>query len=413
MVSSAPYAVSEGPIGDPMAWPAGYTTRRFWLARLATGCVFFANGAAIGSWVPHIPDAKHALGLTDGLLGVALLGMAAGSLVGLPLSGVLTARFGSRTITRAALFALLLATPLPILAPSTPMFAIALMLLGMANGAVDVAMNTQAIAVQARFGRAIMSSFHGLFSVGGLAGAAVAALAMGAGVGPAPHLLPTVAGLLFPTFAVGAFLLPTPPAARSGFRLPQGPLIVLGVLTLCSLMAEGAIGDWAAVYLRDDLAAGVGFAALGFAAFSLAMAAGRFLGDRIVRRCGGPAVLAAGSGIAALLLAAALLLHNPAAALVGFAVVGLGLANAVPILFSAAGKIPGILPEIAIAGMSTAGYCGFLLGPPVIGVIAERFTLSAGLAVVAVALTVIAFGGANVTSPERRRRWMASSSGLR
>src|SRR5215469_3642446 len=149
-------------------------TRR---ARLATGWVFFANGAALGSWVPHIPDAKHALGLTDGPLGLALLGMAVGSLVGLPLSGVLTARFGSHKTTIAALFAMLLATPLPILAPSIPVFVIALILLGMANGAVDVAMNSQAIAVQDRFGRAIMSSFHGLFSIGGLAGAAEAALA--------------------------------------------------------------------------------------------------------------------------------------------------------------------------------------------------------------------------------------------
>ena len=371
-------------------------TRR---ARLATGWVFFANGAALGSWVPHIPDAKHALGLTDGPLGLALLGMAVGSLVGLPLSGVLTARFGSRKTTIAALFAMLLATPLPILAPSIPVFVIALLVLGMANGAVDVAMNSQAVAVQDRFGRAIMSGFHGLFSVGGLAGAAAAALAMDAGIGPASHLLATVAGLLLPSLAAIGFLLPTTSAtSRSGFRLPRGPLIALGVLALCSLMAEGAIGDWAAVYLRDDLAADGGLAALGFAAFSLAMAGGRFLGDRMVRRCGGPAVLAVGSGIAAVALGAGLWLGNPIAALVGFGAVGLGLANAVPILFSLAGNIPSVLPELAIAGVATAGYCGFLLGPPVIGIIAERFTLGAGLALVAIALAVLALGGARMAS---------------
>jgi hypothetical protein len=154
-----------------MTLPAGQSPARTRLARLAIGWVFFANGAALGSWVPQIPDAKHALGLTDGLLGLALLGLAAGSLVGLPLSGVLTARFGSRKTTTAAILAMLLATPLPILAPGPPLFAIALGLLGMANGAVDVAMNTQAIAVQDRYGRAIMSGFHGLFSIGGLADA--------------------------------------------------------------------------------------------------------------------------------------------------------------------------------------------------------------------------------------------------
>ena len=181
------------------------------------------------------------------------------------------------------------------------------------------------------------------------------------------------------------------------------------MLVLCSLMAEGAIGDWAAVYMRDNLAASAGFAALGFAAFSLAMAAGRFLGDRVVRRCGGPTVLAAGSGVAAL-AAAGLWLGNPITALIGFAAVGLGLANAVPILFSTAGKIPSVLPELAIAAVSTAGYSGFLLGPPVIGVVAEHYTLGAGLAVVAFALAIIALGGASLASEGGRRRWMALST---
>jgi hypothetical protein len=317
----------------------------------------------------------------------------------------------STTRTWLARLAMLLATPLPILAPLPPLFAIALGLLGMANGAVDVAMNTQANAVQDRYGRAIMSGFHGLFSLGGLAGAAAAALAMSVGVGPALHLVATVAGLLLPTFGAIALLLPTTlPMVRTGFQLPRGPLIALGMLVLCSLMAEGAIGDWAAVYIRDNLAASAGFAALGFAAFSLAMAAGRFRGDRVVRHCGGPTVLAAGSGVAALALAAGLWLGNPITALIGFAAVGLGLANAVPILFSTAGTIPGVLPELAIAAVSTAGYSGFLLGPPVIGVVAKHFTLGAGLAVMAFALAIIALGGANLASEGGRRRWMALST---
>jgi MFS family permease len=162
-------------------------------ARRATAWVFFANGAALGSWVPHIPDAKHALGLSDSTLGFALLGMSAGSLIGLPLSGWLTARFGSRRTTTAAIVGLLFATPAPLLAPSLPGFTLALFLLGIANGAVDVAMNAQAIAVQERFGRAIMSGLHGLFSAGGLVGAAVAAVTMGASIGPVPHLLGVVA----------------------------------------------------------------------------------------------------------------------------------------------------------------------------------------------------------------------------
>ena len=385
------------------------------LARRATAWVFFANGAALGSWVPHIPDAKQALGLSDGLLGLALLGMAAGSLVGLPLSGLLTARFGSRRTTTAAILALLLATPLPLLAPSLPTFTAALILLGIANGAVDVAMNTQAIAIEERVGRAIMSGFHGFFSAGGLVGAAAAGLAMEAGIGPVVHLTASVALLLLVTLRAVRILLPASPAMVNTaiFRLPRGPLVALGVLALCSLLAEGAMGDWTAVYLREDLGTGAGYAARGFAGFSLAMAVGRFLGDRVVRRYGGPAVLCTGAGIAAALLTAGLLAGEPWAAVAGFAGVGLGLANAVPILFSAAGKISGVPHELAIAAVSTAGYCGFLPGPPVIGLIAERLGLAAGLGLVALALAIVALGSAGITSETSENRWMVLSKGWR
>ena len=228
------------------------------------------------------------------MLGFALLGMAVGSLLGLPISGVLSSRFGSRKTATVAIFALLLATPLPLAAPNLPLFVIALALLGIANGAVDVAMNAHAVVVEQRFGRPIMSGLHALFSAGGLAGAAAAGLAMSAGLSPQVHLLVIVAGLLVATLAAVTFLLPIVPSEirRTRFRVPRGPLLWLGVLTMCALMAEGAIGDWAAVYLRDDLRSDPALAALGFAAFSLAMAAGRFGGDNMVRRYGGPAVLA-------------------------------------------------------------------------------------------------------------------------
>ena len=385
------------------------------LARRATAWVFFANGAAIGSWVPHIPEAKHALGLSDGLLGLALLGMAAGSLVGLPLSGVLTARFGSRRTTTAAILALLLATPLPLLAPSLAAFSVTLILLGIANGAVDVAINTQAIAVEERVGRAIMSGFHGLFSAGGLAGAAAAGLAMQARIGPVAHLTASVALLLLVTLRAVRSLLPAVPAAAKTaiFRLPRGALLSLGVFALCSLLAEGAMGDWAAVYLREDLGTGAGYAALGFAGFSLAMAAGRFLGDRVVRRHGGRAVLYVGAGVASTVLTTGLLAGEPWAAVAGFSGVGLGLANAVPILFRAAGKISGIRHELAIAAVSTAGYCGFLAGPPVIGLIAEQLGLAAGLGLVALALAIVAVGSMSITQERSEQRWMVLSNGWR
>jgi fucose permease len=218
---------------------------------------------------------------------------------------------------------------------------------------------------------------------------------MAAGIGPISHLLAAVAVLLAVTTVAVGFLLPTmpPPASVSIFRLPRGPLLALGLLALCALLAEGAISDWAAVYLRDDLRAGAAAAGLGFAAFSLAMAAGRFCGDRLVWRYGGSAVLARGAGVAAAVFAAALVLDNPMAALVGFAAVGLGLANAVPIVFSVAGKVRGTSPELALAAVSTAGYCGFLSGPPLIGLVAEHLGLGSGLGIVAIALAIVALGG--------------------
>ena len=395
-----------------MITQASVRDARLSLARCATSWVFFANGPALGSWVPHIPDAKQALDLGEGTLGLALLGMAAGSLVGLPLSGFFTAKFGSRKTTTAAILALLVATPLPLLAPSLPVFAAALILLGTANGAVDVAMNAQAIAIEARAGRAIMSSFHGLFSAAGLVGAAVAGAAMSFGIRAVPHLLASVALLSCVTLVAVRFLQPTEPAAAhiTQFHLPRGPLIALGVLTLCSLLAEGAIGDWSAVYLRDDLGADAGYPALGFAGFSLAMAIGRFAGNRMLRRYGGPLVLGLGTVMAALMLTAALIASMPLAALIGFAAVGLGLANAVPILFSAAGRMPGTPPELAIAAVSITGYFGFLFGPPAIGLVAERFGLATGLGVIALALAVVSLGTAGALSEGAEKRWMVSLS---
>ncbi len=379
-----------------MSLAARLTLDRVPRSRLSASWIFFANGAALGSWIPHIPDAKHALSLNESVLGFALLAMAAGSLLGLPLSGALTARFGSRATTTVAILAVLLATPLPILAPSLPIFTLALALLGVANGGVDVAMNAQAIAIEERLGRPIMSSFHGLFSAGGLAGAAGAALAMSAGVGSRTHLLLTAAGLLLVSIGAVRFLLPAATSSAPPnpvFSLPRGPLLGLGLLALCALMAEGAIGDWAAVYLRDHLRTSAELAALGFAAFSFAMTAGRLLGDWAIRRYGAPALLTAGTGAAAILLALGLVAGGRWAMLLGFAAVGLGLANAVPILFSAAGKLTAVPPSIGIAAVSTAGYCGFLLGPPVIGLVAERFGLGTGLGLVVVALATIAIKG--------------------
>jgi MFS family permease len=385
----------------------GPATRR---ARLAVAALFFANGCGLGSWVPHIPDVKLWHGLSDAVLGLALLAIAAGAVAALPVAGALVARSGSRPVTRGAALLFCAALPLPLLAPDLPTLLAALALLGTGTGALDVAMNAHAVLVETRYGRPIMSSFHGLFSVGGLAGAALAGGAMHAGLAPIAHLAAAAFVLAIAALAAWPALLPTAPAAVDGplFVLPRGRLIGLGAIAIIGLMAEGAMGDWSAVYLRRDLGATAGTAASGFAAFSLAMALGRLTGDRLVARSGRAALLACGALTGGATLGAALLAAKPFAAVLGFAGMGFGLANVVPIVFGAAGRLPGLTPGIGIAAVSTAGYFGFLAGPPLIGFVAEASSLTVALGLVAAVVGLMALGG---SAPERRPAEAAALAG--
>src|SRR5947209_7214738 len=263
--------------------PAHMTTARLDAsavrARRAVATVFFVNGAVLASWVPHIPAVKAAHALGDGALGLVLLSMAAGSVLALTLAGWLVGRIGSRATTSMAAIALCLTLPLPILSPAIPLLALSLVLVGASNATLDVAMNAQAVLVEREYGRPIMSSFHGLFSLGGLAGAALAGLAIGLGVPPAYHVVVSAVVALLAVGRALRWLVPSDAADASAtpvFARPSGMLFGLGVLAFFGLLAEGAMADWSAVYLRDTLETTPAVAAAGFAAFSLAMAAGRF-----------------------------------------------------------------------------------------------------------------------------------------
>ena len=354
-------------------------------ARVAVLTVFILNGLWRGNRLACTPAVHLNLELSDGLLGLALLGTAVGALLAMPTTGWLIARWGSRAVTTTAALALCLALPLPAFAPGLAWLIPALALLGAANGVLDVAMNAQAVAVERRYGRPIMTTFHGLWSLGGLIGAAVAGLVAGGGFGPRPHLL-TVAAILLPVVALARrWLLPARVDAGSGepaFARPSRALAGLGVVGFCALLGEGAIADWSAVYLRNDVGTGAGFAAAGYAAFSLAMAAGRFAGDALTARLGPVAIVRYGGLLVAVGLGAALAVGRPVATLVGFACVGAGLACVFPVILSAAGRQGTINPGAALAAVSTAGYAGFLAGPPLIGFVAELAGLRVGLAAV-------------------------------
>ena len=368
-------------------------------ARVAVVAIFFLNGVALASWFVRIPAIQEKLGLGEGLLGVALLGAAVGALVSMPLAGALASRFGSRRVVGTTALVLPLSIVLPALAPNLLSLVLAVAVLGAANGALDVSMNSQAVAVEKGYARPIMSSFHAAFSFGGLAGALIGGLVASAGVAPFPHL--AVVTALCATAAAVAYraLLPaSADAADEGapaFARPTRALLGLGVISFCVLLGEGAMSDWSAVYLDGTLGTGPGFAAAGYAAFSLTMAFGRLFGDGLAETFGHVRLVRACGALAAVGLGVALFVGQPIVALVGFACAGAGFSVVFPAALSAAGRTEGMAAGPALAAVSTAGYTGFLVGPPTIGFVAELVGLGGALfIVVGLSAAVVLFANA-------------------
>lgn len=366
-------------------------------ARKAVLSIFLVNGLILGSWIPHIPLVQERLNIGEGLLGLALLSMAAGAVILMPISGVWITRLGSRKITTLTAFAYCFALPMPIMAPSFVTLLLALFFFGACTGAMDVAMNAQAVAIEKRFTKPIMSSFHGFFSVGGLLGSGIGGLILAFEINPLLHAL-LISGLMFIiTALVYKHFLPKDvdtAVKKTKFVLPRGPVLALGILAFMVLLAEGAIADWSSVYITKVLQTGPGIAALGYASFSLMMAIGRLSGDRFVANMGAVKIARLTSLIAAIGLGATLLIEHPIAAIIGFGCVGLGLSNLIPIIFSAAGRVPNLAASTSIAAVATAGYFGFLAGPPIIGFIAEFTGLPMALGLVVMAIfTITVFAG--------------------
>ncbi len=337
------------------------------------------------------------LGLSAAELGIGLFGASVGSVVSLPLAGWLLARYGSEWVTRLALLLFSAAVGLPALAANLPLLFLTLLVYAGIGGILDVAMNTQAAAVEAIYGRSIMSSFHALYSLGTMSGAALGGLVAGLGVPALPHLLALSAVLVVADFFVARRLLPVqiaPTERGSAFARPSRALIGLGIIAFCAVVSEGAMADWSAVYLSRSLNATAGLAAAGYATFSLAMAMLRFSGDRLIQRLGAVTMVRSGGLLAALGLGLALLVGQTWAALIGFGCVGLGLATIFPVVMSAAARIPNLTPGVAITMVATAGYSGFLAGPPLIGFVAQAFNLPLALGIVVISSAAIAlFGG--------------------
>jgi MFS family permease len=371
--------------------------QRFIKARISISVAFFMLGTGAGLWAVHIPIVKDRLAIDPAILGLALLSMAIGAVGFMPVTGWTIARLGSRPPTILACFAFVVLTPLPILAWNVPALFVAAFLFGAAMGALDVAMNTQASELETLRGRPTMSSFHAFYSIGGLAGSTIGAGLIAAGWGNGEGAV--AAALVF--FAASAasirHLLPSRPPGDTGprFALPNRAVVGIGMLGFLVFAIEGAVTDWSALFLSGVKAAGPTTAATGFALYSLAMAFFRLTGDAIVARLGDRAVLVGGGLLMALGLAIALLAPWPLVGAVGFALVGVGAANIVPVVFSEAGRSPGVQPAIGVAAVVTLSYSGFLVAPPILGVVAHARGLSAALALVLLMALIVA-GGASL-----------------
>jgi hypothetical protein len=368
------------------------STRR---ARFAVAAVFFVNGGLFANWVVRVPAVKDGIGTGTGALGLALLGLAGGSLVTMPLAGRVCRRVGSDTTVLVSGLAASLALSGPALAASAPVLGLALAAYGAAFGLLDVAMNVQAVAVVRRVRRPIMPWFHAAFSVGGLAGAGTGALAAEVGLSPLVHFLLagfTAAGVLLtarphllPDHPVGVDCpagvdrQPTQPSKPAPWSLLAG----LGAIAGCAALGEGAMADWTALFLRDVTGAGAGVAALGFAAFSVTMTAGRLGGEAAIRRFGPAGVLRLGGAAATTGILLAVATGWPLTGLAGFALVGLGFSCAFPLALTTAGERSDGSGGSEIATVSVIGYLGFLIGPPLIGLLAEVVELRAAMLAVA------------------------------
>jgi MFS family permease len=365
-------------------------------ARFAVFSAFLLNGIAGGNWFVRIPAIQDNLDLSKSQLGLALLGMPLGAIVAMPIAGLLISRVGSRRVLIASTLCYCVGAASPGLAPSLPALTLFLALFGAANGFMDVSMNAQGVAVERRYRRTIMSSFHAGFSVGAMLGAISGGLIASQGIDVREHLLAVAAVCFIAASVTLRWLLPASadiverrPGPRRLPRIPR-PLLVLGVVGFCGLLAEGAMSDWSAVFLRNEVGTGPGMAAAGFAVFSAWMTIGRLTGDRLTDKVGALAVVRFGSVGAALGLGLIIIATSPWVALVGFGAVGAGLSVIVPIVFSTAARTPGVPSGPAIATVTTTGYFGFMTGPPVIGFLADIITLRGAFGVVALLVLLMA-----------------------
>jgi MFS family permease len=374
-------------------------------ARVAVTVVFALNGVLFASIFSRLPAIKDQADLSAGALGVALLCSMFGLLLSQVGTGPLVARFGSRPVMVVGALGYALGLVPVALSTSLGVLSAAFLFVGLTGGALDVSMNVHGITVERGLDRPILATLHAGFSFGVLIGAVAGGFVAGAGVDVVPHLAVTAAIGVAVALVASRYLLP-----RSADATPDGPrfarptrgLLAVGLFAFCALLSEGAVNDWAAVYLHEDLETGEGLAAGGLAAFSLTMAVGRLVGDRLTEALGAVRLARAGATLTAAGLGLAVLAGGPGAAIAGFAAAGIGLSALFPLAVRAAAE-HGETPGPSVSAISAIGYLGFLAGPPAVGGMAEVAGLRAGLALVLVLCGVAAALATALRAPVRSR----------
>lgn len=366
--------------------------------RAAVSAIFFVNGYTFGGIAVELPLFKDRLGIGDAALGQLLLCMAMGSILAMPFAGFITRRLGTVGTVRGAGLVFVALVALAALTPSFAAMVALFLIVGASNGLMDVTMNAEGVNVERALRKPIMSSLHGFWSIGGFAAAAYAwaTLDRFGSVGHLGGALVLGLVLLVPALLSLKNVKTDAATAGSGFSLPSRATLAIGILATMAMICEGAMMDWGAIYMRDVLKVTAGDASTALFAFAGGMAAGRFAGDWI-RGHWSAVFLTRVSGIAAVIgfLVVVATPFVPVVAL-GYVIGGLGLSNLVPVMFGAGARVPGVSPETAVAGIATVGYAGFLIGPTLIGAIAEHFGLATALGIVLVFGTIIALS-ANAT----------------
>jgi predicted MFS family arabinose efflux permease len=380
-------------------------------ARIGAAACFLLTGVISASWASRVPAIKNDLGLSDGRFAIALLGLEAGAILGLQLGGLVVPRTGSRRALIGSLLAFSCALLGPALAPSLLVLAVSLFAFAVLNSVVDVAMNAQGVAIQRLMRRPVLSGLHAMHSLGGVLGAGAGALAARLGATPPPHFLACAVVAVVVGLAAWPLLLPSRVDAKeersedgtaqtSGLRRWvsgwTASVALLGVLAFCFTLAEGAGLNWSAVYVADGLGGTEALGAIGLGTFLGAVTLGRLVGDRLVSRLGAVGVFRAGAVVAGVGFGGTLLVDAPVAGLVGLALLGVGIANALPLAIAAGANTPGESPATATARVSTLGYLGSFVGPVLVGGLASLSSLPVALGLPALFVLAAAFGAGAV-----------------